>query len=215
MLGVKSFNSSSAISVCDNKILTYLALKDKVALPKTIVAPKTFEGINYSDTSFISDAIALLNTPFIIKEACGSFGKQVYLANDLAEAENIVKNLNYKEFLMQEFIKTSIGKDVRINVVGGKVVSAILRTNENDFRSNISNGGKGANYTPTKKEADLAIKVTNLLGLDFSGVDVLFGENDTPILCEVNSNPHFKSSLDITGVDMGEEIIKYIIGKLK
>lgn len=208
--GVRLFNSASAVEICDNKILTALTLNNKVKTPKTIIAPKTFEGVNYSDKTFLKNATKELGFPLIIKEAYGSFGHQVYLANNLEQAENIIDGLGYKDFLMQEFISSSYGKDVRVNVVGGKVVCAMLRYNENDFRSNISSGGKMKKITLNAKQEELAVKVCKIIGLDFAGVDILFGENDQPILCEVNSNPHFKSSLECTGVDMSKEIIKYI-----
>ena len=208
--GVRLFNSATAVEICDNKILTALTLNDKVKTPKTIIAPKTFEGVNYSDKTFLKNATKELGFPLIIKEAYGSFGHQVYLANDYLSAEKIIDRLGHKDFLMQEFISSSYGKDVRVNVVGGKVVCAMLRYNENDFRSNISSGGKMKKITLNSKQEELAVKVCSIIGLDFAGVDILFGENDQPILCEVNSNPHFKSSLECTGVDMSKEIIKYI-----
>ena len=213
--GVRLFNSATAVEICDNKILTALTLNDKVKTPKTIIAPKTFEGVNYSDKTFLKNATKELGFPLIIKEAYGSFGHQVYLANDYQSAEKIVDRLGHKDFLMQEFISSSYGKDVRVNVVGGKVVCAMLRYNENDFRSNISSGGKMKKITLNSKQEELAVKVCSIIGLDFAGVDILFGENDQPILCEVNSNPHFKSSLECTGVDMSKEIIKYIKGVLQ
>ena len=115
---------------------------------------------------------------------------------------------------MQEFIKESCGRDVRVNVVGGKVVSAMERYNENDFRSNITNGGSMRRVSLSEEMANAAIKATEAIGLDFAGVDVLFGK-DGPIVCEVNSNPHFKSSLECTGVDMSELIMDYVVECLK
>ena len=53
------------------------------------------------------------------------------------------------------------------------------------------------------------------MNLDFAGVDILFGENDEPILCEVNSNAHFKNILDCTGVNVAQCILDYIIGDIK
>ena len=208
--GVRLFNSATAVEICDNKILTALTLNNKVKTPKTIIAPKTFEGVNYSDKTFLKNATKELGFPLIIKEAYGSFGHQVYLANDYLSAEKIVDRLGHKDFLMQEFISSSYGKDVRVNVVGGKVVCAMLRYNENDFRSNISSGGKMKKITLNSKQEELAVKVCCIIGLDFAGVDFLFGENDQQILCEGNSNPHFKSRLECTVVDMSKEIIKYI-----
>ena len=64
-------------------------------------------------------------------------------------------------------------------------------------------------FTATKEQEDLAIAATKALGLDFAGVDVLFGK-EGPIICEVNSNPHFKTTLECTGINMAEHIIRYI-----
>ena len=60
----------------------------------------------------------------------------------------------------------------------------------------------------------MALLACEALGLDFAGVDVLFGEDGKPLVCEVNSNPHFKSTLDYTGVDVALEIVRCIKGAL-
>ena len=212
--GVRLFNSARAIEICDSKTLTAECLAGKVATPKTLIAPKTFEGLGYNKLSFVENAAAVLGLPLIIKESYGSFGQQVYLAHSVDEAKSIVSSLGHKEFVMQEFIAESCGRDVRVNVVGGKVVSAMERYNDQDFRSNISNGGKMKTATLSPEAEAVAIKATELIGLDFAGVDVLFGK-DGPIICEVNSNPHFKSSLECTGVDMSEKIMDYILEQMR
>ena len=212
--GIPLFNNAEAVRVCDDKMLTAVALQGKVRMPRTVLAPKTFEGVGYTDRAFLRQAAQSLGFPLVVKEAFGSFGAQVYLAQGEADLHRIVDNIGWKPFLLQEFVHTSKGKDVRINVVGGEVFCAILRHNPNDFRSNITGGGTGTEYAPTKAQAQLAIDACHALGLDFAGVDVLFGEGDQPILCEVNSNPHFKSTLDCTGKDMSVAIVRYIKGKL-
>ncbi len=213
-LGVRLFNDASAVEICDRKRLTALALLDaNLPMPKTVLAPKTFDGVGYNDLSFLSLAEEKLGFPMIVKEDCGSFGKQVYLVNDRKELESTVQSLDAKEFLMQEFIAESRGKDVRVNVVGDRAVSAILRVNDRDFRSNISGGGRAQQYTPTAEEASLAVRAAKACGLDFAGVDILFGKNG-PLVCEVNSNPHFKSTLDCTGQDLSEDIMEYVLSNL-
>ena len=69
-------------------------------------------------------------------------------------------------------------------------------------------------YKPQKKYIDLAIKATKALKLDFAGVDLLFGENDEPIVCEVNSNPQFVSTLQVTGINLADYIAAYIVKSL-
>ena len=212
--GLRLFNSAEAIEICDSKALTAQALFGHVASPKTVIAPKTFENVGYNSYNFLENATRVLGLPIVIKECYGSFGAQVYLASTLDEAKKIVSSLGHKDFIMQEFIAESRGRDVRVNVVGGRVVSAMERYNDSDFRSNITNGGKmrAAELTPEIEAA--AIRAAEAIGLDFAGVDVLFGK-DGPVVCEVNSNPHFKSSLECTGVDMSEKIMDYIAESVK
>lgn len=209
--GLRLFNRADAVAKCDNKILTAMALDVAgVPTPTTFFSPKTFEGLGYSRLSFFDAAEETLGYPMVIKEACGSFGQQVYLAHNRTQAEALLQRMGYKDFIMQAFVATSRGRDIRVNVVGGRVAACMLRFNDNDFRSNITNGGsmKPCTITPAQEEAALA--ACRALGLDFAGVDVLFGEGDAPIICEVNSNPHFKSTLQATGVDLSRLIMQHI-----
>ena len=116
---------------------------------------------------------------------------------------------------MQEFVESSKGRDVRIYVVGNQVVTAMERHNRNDFRANITNGGTMSPYEPTKAQKEMAIHVCQELELDFAGVDILFGEKEEPVLCEVNSNAHFKNVFDCTGVNVADCIMEYIKKKIQ
>jgi len=209
--GLRLFNSARAVALCDDKSLTCLALAGKIPMPRTIMAPMTYPAIGYGDLSFVKTAGEALGYPMVIKECFGSFGGQVYLANNLTEAQTIVDGLSGRPFLFQECITSSFGRDVRIEVVGGRVIAAMERFNtDGDFRANISAGGKMRPFTPTKKQAELATLACDVLGLDFAGVDFLFGADETPILCEVNSNAHFKNLYDCTGVNAAEAIMDHV-----
>ena len=213
--GFKLFNSARAVELCDNKILMYQELsKNNIRIPRTFIAPKTFEGLNYFKRDFVNNVIKEIGLPLVIKEAYGSFGEQVYLANTSEEVNKIIDQIGYKDFLMQEYIASSKGRDIRINVVGNKAIVSMLRENKNDFRSNISNGGTGCKFEPKQEYLDLAVKAANTLGLDFAGVDVMFGPDDEPIICELNSNPQFASTLQYTGVNLAEVIADYILNNL-
>ena len=213
--GIRLFNSARAVALCDNKILMYqeLAKKD-IRIPRTFIAPKTFEGLNYSKRDFLNNIIKEIGLPLVIKEAYGSFGEQVYLVDTIEAVNKIIDQLGYKDFLIQEDIAASRGKDIRINVVGNTPVVSMLRTNNKDFRSNISNGGVGQAFKPDQSYLDLAVKASLALGLDYAGVDVMFGENNEPIICEINSNPQFASTLKYTGVNLAEYIADYILNNL-
>ena len=70
-------------------------------------------------------------------------------------------------------------------------------------------------YVPSADQVYVATEACRCLGLDFGGVDLLFGDNGTPILCEVNSNAHIKNILDCTGINVAEHIIDYILRKVE
>lgn len=211
-MGLRVFNSSQAIELCDNKGYTFERLSEKgINIPRTIIAPLIYPRIKVRNFELYESIGKELGYPMVIKECYGSFGAQVYLIKDFEELKKKVNDLGSIPYVFQEFIATSHGRDVRVNVVGNKVVGSMYRESDGDFRANISAGGKGKGYLANKDEEDIAIKAVKELGLDYAGVDLLFGENDEPVVCEVNSNPHFKSTLEFTGVDVGKAIVDYIL----
>lgn len=214
-LGYPVFNSSQAIATCDDKSLTHLKLQlAGIPMPRTILAPMTYANIGYTNLNFLQEVMVRIGFPMVIKECFGSFGQQVYLVENQQELEKKVKELGAKPILFQEFIASSFGKDIRLQVVGGKVIACMYRYSENgDFRANLSIGGKMKSYSPTKEQCELALRSCDILGLDFAGVDLLFDEKDTPIVCEVNSNAHFRNIFDCTGVNAADAIMEHIIKK--
>lgn len=225
MMNIPVYNSIDAIAVCDNKAETYHRLwqwntsheKEKIPLIPTITAPMTYSNIGYTSCDFIEKVIQKLGLPLIIKECYGSFGAQVYKADTYEEAVSITLKLAGKPLIYQKYIEKSSGRDVRIQVVGNKVVAAMYRySTDGDFRANITNGGSMESYVPSESECRMALLATKALNLDFAGVDMLFSsssvsEGKADILCEVNSNAHFKNIYSCTGVNVAEEIIKYIV----
>ncbi len=215
-MGLRLFNNARAIGLCDDKSMTHLSLAGSIPMPKTICAPMTYQNIGYNDLSFVKKATDVLGLPMVIKECFGSFGGQVYLANTLKEATERIASLAGTPFIMQEFIRSSFGRDIRLQVVGDRVVAAMLRYNDaGDFRANITAGGKMKPYIPTEAQTKIAVLACQKLGLDFAGVDLLFGENDEPVLCEINSNAHFKNLYDCTGVNVAESILCYIAKEIE
>lgn len=215
-MGYPVFNSSKAIGICDDKSLTHLMLMNAgISMPRTIVAPMTFENVGYTSFVFLDEVAKRLGFPMIVKECFGSFGQQVYMVKDPEELRTKVKQLGTKALLFQEYVATSFGKDIRLQVVGKQVIASMYRYSaDGDFRANLSIGGKMKAYLPTKDQCELALRCCEIIGLDFAGVDLLFGDNDVPIVCEVNSNAHFKNIFDCTGVNAADAIIAHIRQKV-
>lgn len=212
LLGYPVFNSAEAIGICDDKSLTHqLLMKGDIPMPRTIIAPMTYSNIGYTNTSFLSEVAVRLGFPMVVKECFGSFGQQVYLLHSLEELKEKVKALGSKPFLFQKFVTSSRGRDIRLQVVGGEVIASMYRYSVNgDFRANLTIGGRMEAHKPTLREKELALRCCEIIGLDFAGVDLLFGEDELPLVCEVNSNAHFKNIYDCTGVNAADAIISHI-----
>lgn len=203
--GLPVFNSSRAIELCDDKAKTYAELRGEVKQCKTIPAPLSFSKTDY--TNFVKKAAEELGFPLIFKERFGSFGEQVFLCEN---EEEVLSHINEKPFLLQEFVSSSSGKDVRLEVVGKRCVCAMTRKNDNDFRSNLTNGGTAELCEPSEYERETALKACEVLGLDFAGVDIL----KNGAVCEVNSNAHIINIMNVTGVDIAPLMFDYILEKI-
>ena len=199
--GLRVFNSARSIALCDDKAKTFLALDGVVPQPETLIAPLAFGSADYS--AFADAAIERLGLPIVFKECFGSFGEQVFLCSS---KEELLEKITGRPFLLQQFVAGSRGEDMRIEVIGGRAVCAMRRRNADDFRSNITNGGTAEAYTPTQREASLAVKACEALGLTFGGVDIL----NNGAVCEVNSNAHIINIMKATGIDLAPMIFEEI-----
>ena len=235
-MGYRLYNSADAIDVCDSKVKTAtwiseynLNCKDdeaKILMPKTYKVPFTYENIGIKD-SYSFDFLdyvekdlceagegALSGAYPIIKEGNSSFGMGVHLAGSREEAVKLICEYGNKECIIQEYLSYSSGRDYRLQMVSDKCVCAMMRSNENDFRANITNGGKMSEYKPTDEDLSLARNVMKCLKLDFAGIDIMHDKSGRAVFLEANSNAHFKNIYDLTGINAAEKMIEYIVGKV-
>lgn len=215
--GIKVFNNNQAIQDCDDKAQTILRLSNaKIPMPKTL-----FGLLCYDKNGQISDKTLdiiekELNYPIIIKESYGSQGKGVYKADNRESLEKIANDVKLKPHLFQEFIKSSAGKDIRVIVIGGKVIASMMRQSQKDFRSNLGVGGIASPYTANKELQELCKKVAKILQLDYCGIDVLLGENENEYyICEVNSNAFFDGIEACTQINVAKAYAEYLVKKVQ
>jgi ribosomal protein S6--L-glutamate ligase len=174
-----------------------------VAIPKTIFA---------NETADIEDILEQVGgAPVIIKTVMGTHGRGVVLAETKKAAKAVMQAFYVEgvDFLVQDFIAEALGSDIRAFVVGGKVVAAMERKSlDDDFRSNLHQGGTAKSVTLTPAEKKIALNAAKALGLELSGVDMIRSEDGLKIL-EVNASPGFGIE-KITGVDVATPIIEHI-----
>ena len=214
--GVPVYNDPAIIDLCDNKATQYIRLAASgLPMPRTIVAPKVYPNFSILDSGYFERVIEELKFPMIIKEGHGSFGMKVYLIEDETAFYEKVESLRGVDFLFQEFIASSRGRDIRVNIVGGEIVASMYRHSETDFRANITNGGKASPVELTETQKQLALDAANAVGAVFAGVDLLFGADEEPLVCEVNAAAHIRNILNVTGVNVADAMIAYILEDLR
>ncbi len=213
--GLKLFNCHEAIRVCDDKMQTYIALSGKnIPMPKTASGLLCYHGDANIRKRTVDDVEAMFSYPIIVKECFGSQGKGVYMAQNREELTGLMEELKCRPHLFQETVKTSVGKDVRVIVVGGRVVASMLRQSNTDFRSNIELGGEGSVYSLSFQTQMLCERIASELSLDYCGIDILFGEGGKPVVCEVNSNAFFAGIERVTGVNVAKAYAEHIYKKM-
>lgn len=210
--GLRLFNRAEAIADCDDKMRTYMKL-DGFPMPDTLAGPLCYLPNEPVKEELLNGVISQLGLPVVVKECFGSLGKGVYKADTLEQLREIVERVKCKPHLFQKFIAGSAGRDVRVIVIGGKVFSAMLRTSQTDFRSNVELGGKGEKFELNREGIGLCEAVSKRLNLDYCGIDLLFGE-DGYLVCEVNSNAFFGGMERVTGLNVARAYAEYIIQEI-
>ena len=209
-LGVHTFNSSQSIETVRDKLFTHQILaQSNLPVAKTMLAkfPVDVESVEKH-----------LGLPVVVKTISGSQGTGVFLCESREHFEDLMQlvhatrsNVN---IIIQEFVSTSRGRDLRVMVVGGKAVACMQRTsNDGSFKANFTRGGSVEMYELTPEIEWLSSEASRLLGLDIAGIDLLF-DGDHYKICEANSSPGFRGLESCVDVNVPEHIFSFICVRL-
>lgn len=188
-LGIRCINSSAGLLVSRDKALTYSILSQAgVPVPKTVLL----------GSGPLEEALMHLpGPPWILKLPLSTKGQGVMLVESLRSLRSCVDTLASlgQPLLLQEFVRSAAGSDVRVLVLGGHCAVAARRTatSEGEFRSNVHLGGRPQEVDLYPALAEVAEKAARTLGLEMAGVDVLESE-DGPMVVEVNGSPGLQVS---------------------
>jgi glutathione synthase/RimK-type ligase-like ATP-grasp enzyme len=208
--GVPCINGSLPIEIVKDKLRTSQILsRAGIAIPNTMMVRMPIDdGLVETNIGF----------PCVVKVVTGSYGEGVYLCEkkrDYKKLMEFIDNLgNKKTMIVQKYMGERVGEDLRVLVIGGKVLGAMKRSApEGDFRANITNGGTGENFPLTEEIEYLARETARALNLDIAGVDLLFDKNGF-VVCEANSNPGFSGFESYCQVDVADAITEYVKFKI-
>ncbi len=206
-LGVHTFNQAEAIECVKDKLFS-----QQILASSDLPVPKTMLVKHPTDVDFVEHSLGF---PVVIKTLAGSHGEGVFLADDRLRFTDLMELVKATaptaNIILQEYIKGTRGRDLRVIVVGGRAVGCMQRTSvDGSFKTNISRGGRAEPYQLTDNIEWLSMEATRVLGLDISGVDLLFDGEDQYRICEVNSAPQFKGIESLGESDIATQIMKYI-----
>lgn len=205
-LGVHTFNSSQSIETVKDKLYSHQILaKADIAFPKTMLAKHPI------DVNLVEDQFGF---PLVVKALSGSMGSGVFLSGsrynfiDLMELIRSTKsNVNS---ILQEFVSTSMGRDLRVIIIGGRAVACMERVaKEGDFKANFSRGGLGRSFEMTPEIEWPATETASVFGLEIAGIDLLFDGEHFKV-CEANSSPGFEGVESCCGIDIAQEMYNFI-----
>lgn len=203
-------NNVKSLENSRDKLRTYQALASKnLPIPKTMLVRFPSKDPKYDGN--VDTIIKHFTFPVILKLGSGSKGKGVMLVNSEESFKDIFDMLDQSNpLLVQEFIKNSSGKDIRVIVVGNKVVSAMMRVAKKGFKSNFHQGGYVKSIEITEELEKLAVQAARIVGLQIAGIDLLIGE-EKHVICEVNASPGFEGFEMATGVNTARKMLEYIM----
>lgn len=200
-------NPPRSLEVAIDKYLTLTRLEQAgIPVPRTVVVQDAAAGMR---------AFESLGGDVVVKPLFGSEGRGIIRLTDAELAWRAFKTIERLEgviYLQQHLRHT--GFDVRALVVGDDVF-AMKRVNENDFRTNLSRGGRGDRFELPTQWEELARQASRAVGTMVGGVDLLPTEDGQIVVLEVNAVPGWRGIQRVTGVPIAEQIIALVAARLQ
>ncbi|WXG43503.1 MAG: RimK family alpha-L-glutamate ligase [Promethearchaeati archaeon SRVP18_Atabeyarchaeia-1] len=180
--------------------------KYRIPVPKTYVTESLRHSLNVVRS--LGDVV--------IKPLVGARGEGSIRTNDVDVAYRALKAAYSvgQVLYIQEYIPKP-DRDIRAFVVGNEVVSAMYRVAlPGAWKTNVAQQGKPIKCELSREMEDIAVKASNALGLEYSGVDIMESQ-DGPVITEVNAAPTWHGLQSVTSFDIADRIIQHVIGKVK
>ncbi len=204
LMGVPVLNEAVSIAKSRDKLRALqLLARTRIDVPTTVCA---------RNPAGLDAALALVRgCPAIVKLQQGTQGIGTMIADTPQSAHALLETFwaMGQDIVLQEYVKEAKGRDVRIIVVGGKVVASMKRiAKKGEFRANLHRGARGQAVTIPPQYRAVAIRAAQVMGLEVAGVDMLEGKRGPRVL-EINSSPGLEGVERTTGVDVAGAIVRH------
>jgi ribosomal protein S6--L-glutamate ligase len=202
LMGVPVLNTALAIARSRDKLRAMqLLTKKNIDVPVTVCA-RTPEAIDHA-------LVQVGGPPCIVKLQQGAQGIGTMIAETRQAVTSLLETLwaMGQDIVLQQYIAEAKGRDLRVIVVGGRVVAAMRRqAKAGEFRSNLHRGGLGVCASLDARYRRAAIAATRVIGLEVAGVDML-ETREGPKILEINSSPGLEGIERTSGIDVSSAIV--------
>ena len=163
--------------------------------------------------------IETIGLPFVAKGLENSMGAEISLIQTPDDYKKLSVEYDMsKEWLFEEYISTSYGRDLRFYSIRGNAVAAMVRKSQGDFRANVALGASVESHAITPKLQKIAADIYAQTKLDFLGIDLLFGKEpeagkdieDILYFCEINVMPGIEGIEEASGQNIAGHILRTI-----
>ncbi len=208
--GIKCINTSKVATICGDKLLTSISLKEhNIPQPEVAVA--------FTEESAIK-TIEEMGYPVVLKPAVGSWGRLLAKVNDRDAAEALLEHkttlgsYHHSIFYIQKYIEKK-GRDIRAFVVGDECIAAIYRISDH-WITNTARGARAENCPITDELSNLCLQAAKAVGGGIVALDI-FETSDGYLVNEINYTMEFRNSIAPTGVNIPKKIVDYVIKAAK
>ncbi len=202
--GVAVLNPPRAVETCVDKYLATAYLEAAgLRVPPTVVC-------QHADAAL--EAFEALGGDVVVKPLFGSEGRGMVRISDTEMAWRVLRTLERTQSVLylQQFVRHP-GWDLRVFVLGGRVLTAMRRYSNGDWRTNVAQGGRGEVVRPSADEEILSLRAAAALGAVMAGVDLMQGPHGEWYVLEVNAVPGWRALAAATGVDVAAAVIDFLV----
>lgn len=215
--GIPVVNSPRTIERSVDKFYTDALLREAgLPTPETVVCERATDAME-AIHAMLARRDEGASAGVVIKPIFGSMGHGIVRVSDPDVAFRVLQTLEQLRavFYVQRAVDCG-GRDVRVFVVGGRVIGAIERRAEDgDWRTNVSRGGSARAFELSPAWESLALRAAAALGAEYAGVDLLPAVDGTVFVLEVNGVPGWQGLQRATGIDVAGAIVEHLIGSIR
>lgn len=200
MRGIRVFNRASVSRIANDKRLSH-AFVNSLGVPML------------PSTAAHREALARISPeyPYILKDPLGRGGTGVEW---ISRPQQLYTSRRKNDLLMQP-VGGQRGKDVRVYIVGGRIVAAVLRESETNFKANISGGASASLFQLKEEDRQIIEKITDAVFIDFAGLDFLLAEDGSLLFNEMEDAVGCRSLYMNSDIDIAEIFLAYVAEEMR